>query len=60
MEITFDDQLIASVPLKDPLQAFVVSLRRHVRRNNLSVDVFKVKRDDRHVIYIVGRTLGVT
>jgi hypothetical protein len=57
IEVELKPETIAQVPLKDPIGAMVVALRRHIRTAKLQVDVTtRAVTDGAHpVIYLVGR-----
>ncbi len=58
IQIALSEQTVAQLPLKDPVPAFVVALRRYVRRKKLDVDVTTraaTGEEDTLRIYIVGQ-----
>lgn len=60
VEITLSPETVAQLPLKDPLQAFLVAVRRRIKRLKLPIDA-ETRTDPelgQTAIYLSGRPAG--
>jgi hypothetical protein len=62
LRVAFTEETIAKLPLRDPVRAFVVALRRLIRQKRLPIDVTtRARAGEKDVldVYVVGRAPNV-